>query len=445
MKFYFTSGLGEIEIRHYLNYINETPKGGKITPTVMVNTYSRMIGDKEFMAKLESNQIISKDSPDYVKWKSLRDIFLKMKSEVFSFTERYGYTPATGSLETAFTYMFLHGGFLHLLGNMVFLWLVGCSLEVGVNRPAYLFTYLSTGVLAALAFGLIYRQSTIPLVGASGAIAGVIGAFTVLFGLRKIKIFLTLGFYFNYTKVSAIFLLPIWIGNELLQLKWGGSGHVAYVAHIAGLVCGAGMGLAQLKLLGGAQRDLFDDGRAEKVTPLVEQALQKLAVLDLDAARSSACEALVLEPENRAALTCLFNIEKLDPKSERFLSAAEQLLLSLYRDPGNHDALFSFYNEYSKAATPARLSPDLCAKLSQAFSDRGFLKDSRTLMALLYNKDPRFPALPATLLKLSRAYLRSGVKDEAQKCLKLLCRKYPDTAESHLAMDLLKETPPQSL
>ena len=444
MKFYFTSGLGEIEVGHYLKDTNESPKGGKIPPAVMVKTYKKMMSDKDFMAKLENDEIISMDSPDHARWKGLRVVFLKMKSEVFPFTERYGYKPATGNLQTAFTYMFLHGGVIHLLGNMIFLWLVGCSLELGVGRPAFLFIYLSTGILAALFFGMIYRQSTMPLVGASGAIAGIIGAYTVLFGLRKVKIFLTLGFYFNYTKVSAIFLLPVWIGNELFQLKWGGGSNVAYVAHIAGLVCGAGMALGQLKLLGGIRTDFSEDGRVEKVTSLVEQALQRLAVLDLEAARSLVHEALALEPENRAALTCLFNIEKLDPGGERFLSAAERLLLSFYWDPGNHDALHGYYNEYIKAANPAGFSPDLCAKLSQAFSDRGFLKDSRTLIALLHSKDPQSPTLPATLLKLSRAYLRSGMKEEGRKGLKLLCQKYPDTPESHLAMGLLNQATSRS-
>ena len=134
--------------------------------------------------------------------------------------------------------MFMHANFFHLLGNMIFLWLIGCSLEMAGKRAPYLSIYLLTGIFAALFFGMVYRHSTIPLVGASGAISGIIGAYTVLFGLRKVKIFLSLGFYFNYIKVRAISLLPIWIGNELYQLKWGGDSNVAYVAHVGGLLSG---------------------------------------------------------------------------------------------------------------------------------------------------------------------------------------------------------------
>lgn len=441
MEFYFSSGLGKIETTEYLKYKNELKEGQKVTNTLMIRTYQRMMKDDAFIQKLESAQIITSASPVYGKWKDLRATFLKMKSDTFSLTEKYGYRPATGSILTAFTCMFLHGGFLHLLGNMIFLWLVGCSLELVAMRPAYLVIYISAGAVAALFFGLIYSGNTVPLVGASGAIAGIIGAYTVLFGLRKVKIFLSLGFYFNYMKVRAIFLLPVWIGNELFQLKWGGESNVAYAAHIGGLLWGSALALAQLKLLGGIKADAFADSKSETIASLVEQAMGKLGVLDLAAARSLVHEALALDPENRTALTCLFNIEKLAPQSEEFHNAAERLLLSHYRDMGDCKALHSLYKEYCDAAVPPRLTPDMCAKLSQAFSDGGFLEDSRKLAAFLHRKAPQFPAMPATLLKLSRAYIRSGIEEDGRKCLRLLCRQYPETEESRLAKQILDETP----
>ena len=77
MEFYFTSGLGEIETVHYLEYVNEPQKGKKVTPDVIADTYNRMIGDADFMRKLDNDQIISAGSPIYVKWKGLREVFLK--------------------------------------------------------------------------------------------------------------------------------------------------------------------------------------------------------------------------------------------------------------------------------------------------------------------------------------------------------------------------------
>jgi membrane associated rhomboid family serine protease len=443
IEYYFTSGLGEIEITHYLKYKDELPRGGRVTQEVIADNYYRMTHDAEFKQKLDNDQIIPVSSPIYSKWKSLKETFTQKQAEMTHITEKYGYTPATGNFKTDFTHMFLHGSVSHLLGNMLFLWLVGCSLELTGKRPAYLMIYLLTGMFAAFFFGLIYRGSTVPLVGASGAISGIIGAYTVFFGLRKVKIFISLGLYFNYTRVSAIFLLPVWIGNELFQLKWGGVSNVAYVAHLGGLTSGAALAFAQVKLFGGIKEDVFSDGLSEKVTSLVEKALDKLAVLDLEAARSFVQQALELAPSNRAALTCLFNVEKLDPRNENFHDAAVKLLLSLYREAASCEALFSLYKEYCNAASPPRLSPDMCAKLSQAFSDGGFLEDSRKLAGLLLSKSPQFPATPATLLKLSRAYLRSGPKEEGQKCLRLLCQRYPEAEESRLALEILKQTSPR--
>jgi len=120
----------------------------------------------------------------------------QMLSEIIGY--RYGYKPSDGDLMTAFTYMFLHGSASHLIGNMIFLWLVGCILELAGRRLVYALICLLTGMVSALVYGLVYQGSTIPLVGASGAISGIIGAYTVLFGMRKVKIFFSLGFYFQH-------------------------------------------------------------------------------------------------------------------------------------------------------------------------------------------------------------------------------------------------------
>ena len=119
-----------------------------------------------------------------------------MRSQLTSL--QYGFIPNQKSLLTSFTYMFMHGSTGHLLGNMIFLWIVGCMLEMGLGRLQYTVLYIIGGLFAVWLFWLIYMNSTIPLVGASGAIAGLMGAFAMLFGKRRVKIFFSLGFYFNY-------------------------------------------------------------------------------------------------------------------------------------------------------------------------------------------------------------------------------------------------------
>jgi tetratricopeptide (TPR) repeat protein len=111
-------------------------------------------------------------------------------------------SPAYKSLLTALTYMFLHGSVGHLFGNMVFLWIVGCMLEMGLGRLLYMGLYIFGGVVAAGVFCLIYMNSTVPVVGASGAIAGLMGALAVLFGEKRIKIFYSLTHLFNASKLD---------------------------------------------------------------------------------------------------------------------------------------------------------------------------------------------------------------------------------------------------
>ncbi len=219
MQFYLDSGLGSIEVSRYLDYmgINKNKKildqsgRNEVSESTVSRYYSKMITDTTFMHKLLTDQIITADEEIYVEWRALRDEFAYMLSKVTSM--KYGYIPSSPRYLNAITYMFLHGGVMHLVGNMVFLWLVGCVLELGCGRVFYAGLYLLTGVASVGLYQLIYMDSVVPLIGASGAISGLMGAYTLLYGKRKIKIFYSLGVYFNYTKIYAIVLLPVVVGG----------------------------------------------------------------------------------------------------------------------------------------------------------------------------------------------------------------------------------------
>jgi membrane associated rhomboid family serine protease len=159
-----------------------------------------------------------------------------------------------------FTSMFLHGGWLHLLGNMLFLWIFGNNVEDRLGHVPYLVFYLAGGVAAALAQVVIDPESTIPLVGASGAIAAALGAYIVLFPGARILSLVFLGFFYQLTEVPALILLGFWF---VLQLASGfgsfgaetAEGGVAFFAHIGGFVFGVAVGvLARLLGLGTRRR-----------------------------------------------------------------------------------------------------------------------------------------------------------------------------------------------
>ena len=147
---------------------------------------------------------------------------------------------------TLLTCMFIHGGLMHFVGNMLFLWVFGDNIEDTFGHVKYLVFYLVAGVLATLAHYIIDPASQTPLVGASGAISGVMGAYLLLYPSNRIR---TLIIYFLITVVElrAVWLLLIWFGLQTIQglLSIGVSDQVstAFFAHIGGFVVGAGVGL----------------------------------------------------------------------------------------------------------------------------------------------------------------------------------------------------------
>jgi membrane associated rhomboid family serine protease len=154
-----------------------------------------------------------------------------------SIISTYGFTPGTFSLITVFTSMFLHGGIAHLLGNMWFLYIFGDNVEHAYGHFTYLVFYLLAGVAATLIHFLFNIGSTIPAVGASGAISGVLGAYLVLY--PRARVYVTGGLHAG--QVSAKFMLLLWFGFQFLSGVLGYFGTqsgVAFWAHVGGFVFG---------------------------------------------------------------------------------------------------------------------------------------------------------------------------------------------------------------
>ncbi len=132
--------------------------------------------------------------------------------------------------------MFMHGGFGHILGNMWFLWIFGDNIEDSVGHFRFLIFYLLTGVIASLTHVYMDPHSTVPLVGASGAIAGILGAYFILFPFHRIVTLIWIIFYVTTVRIPAAFYLAMWFGMQILYSQAGGN--VAWWAHIGGFISG---------------------------------------------------------------------------------------------------------------------------------------------------------------------------------------------------------------
>jgi membrane associated rhomboid family serine protease len=154
-------------------------------------------------------------------------------------------------LFTAFSSMFMHGGLLHIGGNMLFLWVFGNNVEDAMGRVKFLVFYI-VGGLAAMALQIaVGANDTVPSVGASGAVAAVLGGYLLLYPRARVLTLVFLFVFFTFIQIPAMFFLVIWFGEQLLfgyfnQVNpTGGGGGVAYFAHIGGFL----FGLLTVKLL----------------------------------------------------------------------------------------------------------------------------------------------------------------------------------------------------
>jgi membrane associated rhomboid family serine protease len=144
---------------------------------------------------------------------------------------------------TILTSMFMHAGWMHIIGNMVFLWAFGPEIEEAMDRPRYLLFYLLSGVVASLAQVAAMPASTVPNLGASGAIAGVMGAFLITYPRDQIRTLILFGWFVRITLIPAALLIGLWFVVQFFSevgavasIKTGG---VAYMAHIGGFIFGA--------------------------------------------------------------------------------------------------------------------------------------------------------------------------------------------------------------
>ncbi len=138
------------------------------------------------------------------------------------------------------TSMFLHGGWIHLIGNMLYLWIFGNNIEDAMGHVRFTIFYVLCGIGAALAQALQDPSSIVPMIGASGAIGGVLGGYLLLYPRARVLVLIPLGFFMHLMRIPALAVLGFWFVLQFLQtaMSGGEAGGVAYWAHIGGFVTG---------------------------------------------------------------------------------------------------------------------------------------------------------------------------------------------------------------
>jgi membrane associated rhomboid family serine protease len=334
--------------------------------------------------------------------------------------QRFGYVPSEPSAYKLFTSMFLHAGILHLLGNLLFFYLSGPFIEDVFGRPLFAVLYFVGGVVAALTFAARDPNGVIPLVGASGAISAVMGAYLFRFYRSKIELlfvpFLWRPMLHWRFFLPAFVVLPLWFGEQLIEMRSEEGSGVAFSAHVGGFVFGF-VFAAVLSLIKFEQK--FVEPLVTKQTTWVMDDRLARAIAarqrgDDMVAKKELASVLRDEPRNIDALrTALDMAEAEDDWSNGDGIAAR--LLNAYIEEKHLDTAKNLIGDIT-ANREARL-PKFLARAA-AFVERTGDRDwALMLYERLYDADPVGPGAVGTLVKTSALLRASGEPAKAREML----------------------------
>jgi membrane associated rhomboid family serine protease len=348
---------------------------------------------------------------------------------------KWGYIPADRSLLALLTYMFVHGGWLHLLGNLLLLYITGPFIEDLWGRPIYAAFYLTMGALSALMYASHYPNFAGPLIGASGAIAGVMGAFLINFYKTKINFFYWIGFFFRGTfEAPAFVMLPLWVLLEFfnasvidsIQAEGGSGGGVAHWAHVWGFVFGVlvAVGLKYLKI-----EEKYIHPRIEAkiqgeegAVDVVITAMHKKNMGRIDEAYDILLDEARKNPTRKDVVDALWDVGlEMDNGEE-----ASAYFIKLIENEVRHDQLNVAVNRFKelKSKLPqASINATYKLAILQHMAKNNEREEARKLAAELL--DEMSPASPPVMMQRF-AEIAKGLDPSMAKKAVELCLEHPE-------------------
>ena len=331
----------------------------------------------DFLDRAEDGAFADRDSDAWSAWHESREAYDAIRAE--SFTERHLLRYDTINPTGLFVHMFMHGDIMHLLGNMVFLVLLGLLVEGALGRGVYLGGYLLCGLGAAAASMAVHWGAATGMLGASGAIAGLMGLYAVLYGRRRVRFFYWFFVYFDYVRAPAIVLLPLWLGWEVFQYLWAGPGNVAYEAHVGGMVTGAliALGIRRFAL----QDDAFleEDTQRDADLDALEHGRDAIAQARPDHAKRALRPLVDRHPDDTGVLASWYAACKMRAEDPDYHDAAWRIL-SLHSDaPDGRALVVETLRDYLAQDRP-RLDPSHLVGLSARLARWGELDEARRLL-----------------------------------------------------------------
>lgn len=411
-EFYMQEGLYKTEFAFYPTYLasnmqaqlakkaRQADADGK-----QVEVARAMMLDLGFENELRQRQHDFFSDAEIKAWEPKRAEFDGLMRKV-SFIA-WGITPAEHRPLTFITYQFLHGGLLHLFFNMLFLFIMGFTVEAALGYWKYPLIYIITGIGGAIIHTLTHADSFQPLVGASAAISGVMGMYVALFGMRKIQFFYWLGPYFDYIKLPALVILPVWLAKEISQY-FVAHDDIAYMAHAGGLGLGAIITLSARKYLLAVEENYFD---LEEMEPDVElrealaDAYEQLGKFNFDGAKKRFYALKEKHPTNIEVLEHLFHLEKLTPETPEFHERALDLFTVAAVSHAHLKGIHSAFKDYLKSCgDELPFNAIQISNLAIKFCKINELSDAEKLLQRAIEAHFKDPMLMKAALVLAREY-----------------------------------------
>jgi membrane associated rhomboid family serine protease len=441
VEFYNDSGLGRIELPRYQSYLAERTDPGvaerlhvlQSAPPKSDIGRQLLESDTRFQTDLHAHRVVREDDPAFATWSADRQRYDELAHATVQ--ARFSLSRAQlGQPWRLVTYAFLHGGLAHLLGNLLVLALVGPFVEAALGRTRFALAYLGG---AAAAGALHVLVSDAPVIGASGAIAAVVGMLAVLYGTRKVPVFYWL-IVFGTARIPALALLPVWLINEGYQWSVQAKGPlagaaVAYGAHVGGLIAGALLGwlLRPATPPASSSRSAGSPGtinrRTEPGSTLAAQAQDAAARLDIRRATRLYRQLAELEPERTEYLGAYLNVTLLGADDEALQDAALRLLWAKFKTPT--DDLRKTFLQLTQPKVLKSLPIDehlrLARRLVRFREDAAAL---RVIDAVLRDDHLRHlygRQLADCLLGLFTAYKRNGLNKQAEQINTRLSTYFP--------------------
>ena len=298
---YQQSGLAEYELPAYEKHLRLTAHGDALAelgsiPAEQRGGYVGMatLSDVAFQQALEEGGLFESED-QRAAWAPLRREYQTQLDQVF--TLRHILRSSEWSPRRLLSAAFLHGSVMHLLGNMLFLVVLGLLLEGALGGWRFLGLYLLGAVGSSVA-SVLWRWGEVGGgLGASGAIAAVMGAFCVVWGMRPVRFFYWFGVIFDYVRAPAIWLLPLWLGWEVFNLLTNDEAGIGFDAHAGGLICGALLGGVLVLTRQTRQDYMADDTEVSVNDQRWEQAQHYMGRLENGAAERVLSELAAEQPQ----------------------------------------------------------------------------------------------------------------------------------------------------